>query len=98
MPGYQLSGLVLIGWQAGVDLEAAFPDLAADDHVLDLRGAFPDAVDADVPIEPLDRVLAHVAAPAQDLYRGIDDPAGISEQNSLRALAAVWMRLRSERP
>ena len=36
--------------------EATLLDLAADDGALDLRGAFPDAVDADVAIEPLDRV------------------------------------------
>jgi hypothetical protein len=39
-----------------IGTEAALLDLAADDRALDLRGAFPDAVDADVAIEPLDRV------------------------------------------
>jgi hypothetical protein len=41
---------------AHIRSEAALLDLAADDRALGFRGAFPDAVDADVAIEPLDRV------------------------------------------
>src|SRR6185295_19055970 len=51
-------------------------DLPGDHHALDLAGAFPDAVDADVAVQPLDRVLAHVAAAAQDLHRLVDHAAG----------------------
>src|ERR1700749_1997788 len=57
-------------------LQAALGHLVGDDHPLDLRGALPDAVDPDVAVEPLDRVLAHVAAAAEDLQRAVDDPAG----------------------
>ena len=34
-----------------IGTEAALLDLAADDRALDLRGAFPDAVDADVALD-----------------------------------------------
>src|SRR6185312_12262846 len=57
----------------GIDAKAALANLAADDDALDLRGSFPDTVDPYVAIKPLHRVLAHIAAPAQDLQRLVDD-------------------------
>src|ERR1700744_6731883 len=56
-------------------LQAALGHLVGDDHPLDLRGPLPDAVHPDVAVQPLDRVLAHVAAAAEDLPRAVDDAA-----------------------
>src|ERR1043166_3865992 len=57
------------GAPAGIDAQAALLDLAADHHALDLRGSFPDPIHTHIAIEPLDRVLAHIAAATQDLQR-----------------------------
>src|SRR6201999_4501423 len=56
-------------------LQAALGDLVGDDHPLNLRGALPDAVHPGVAVDPLDRVLPHVAAAAEDLQRTVDDAA-----------------------
>ena len=43
---------------------------------LDFRRALPDAIDAHVAIQPLHRVLAHIAAPAENLHRLVEHAAG----------------------
>src|SRR5271169_3886012 len=54
----------------------ALDHLAGDDHALDLAGAFPDAFDAQLAVEALGDVLAHVAAAAEDLDGPVGDAAG----------------------
>src|SRR3954469_24621228 len=55
-------------------------------HPLDLAGALPDAVDAEVAVEALAGVLAHIAAAAEHLDAAIDYAA--------RHLAGVELDLR----
>src|SRR5579885_438482 len=54
---------------------AALEEAVGDDQALDLAGALPAAVDAQLAVEALGDVLAHVAAAAEDLHRPIGDPA-----------------------
>src|SRR5580692_12150902 len=53
----------------------ALDHLAGDDHALDLAGALPDALDAELAVEAFGDVLAHVAAAAEDLDRAVRDAA-----------------------
>src|SRR5688572_11732209 len=55
-----------------VNSQATLANLAADDDPLDFGGAFPDAVHANVAIKALHRILAHIAAAAQNLQRLVD--------------------------
>ena len=55
---------------------AALDELVGEHDALDLRRPLPDAVDAQVAVQPLDGVLAHVAAAAEDLHGPVDDAAG----------------------
>src|SRR6185312_10598573 len=50
------------------------PDRPGDDQPLHLARAFPDPVHAEVAREPLDRILAHVAASPENLDTAIRDP------------------------
>src|ERR1700709_1189048 len=59
------------GTEADERTEPALGHLVGDDDPLDLRSPLPDPVDADVAVEPLDRVLPHVAATAEDLQRTV---------------------------
>ena len=62
---------------------AALGQLVGDDRPLDLRGAFPDPVHPQLPVEALGHVLAHVAAaPKICTARSATRPA-ISEAYSL---------------
>src|SRR4029078_12126030 len=70
-------------WRDGLAhdaIDAALLERPGDDEALDLRGALPDPVDAQLPEEPLSRVLAHVAAGAEHL----DDPVGAAERGLRR--------------
>ena len=49
---------------------ALFEHGAGDDHLLDLRGTLIDGGDADIPVEPLDLILAGVAVAAVELKTG----------------------------
>src|SRR5688500_14866380 len=51
----------------------ALQQSVGDDQALDLAGALPDALDAQLAIEALGHVLAHVAAAAEDLHRAVGD-------------------------
>src|ERR1700759_4957330 len=53
----------------------ALGHLAGDDHALDLAGALPDPLDAELAEEALGDVLAHVAAAAEHLDGAVGDPA-----------------------
>src|SRR5579872_6382991 len=55
--------------------QATFGDLAGDDDPLNFRRAFPDAVHADVAIQPLNRIVSHVASATEDLNTSIHHPA-----------------------
>src|SRR5438105_2289169 len=46
---------------------------AGDDVPLDLAGAFPDALDARIPPDPLERQVGHEAHTAVDLQRLVGD-------------------------
>src|SRR6478735_4767036 len=48
--------------------------LVGDDQALDLRGALPDPVDPQLTPQPLDRIVADVAAAAEDLHGPVGDP------------------------
>jgi hypothetical protein len=61
---------------AGVHAVPALAQLVADHHALDLARALPDPVDAKLAVEPLHRLLPHVAAPAVDLHGAVDDASG----------------------
>src|SRR5262245_61147253 len=52
----------------------ALVEAAGDDDPLDLAGAFPDAVDAQLAEEALGHVLPHIAAAAEDLHRAVGHP------------------------
>src|SRR4051794_6929530 len=58
------------------ELGASLRKLAANDRSLDFGRAFPDAVDTHIAAEPFDGVLAHIAAPAENLHRLIEHAAG----------------------
>src|SRR6202049_4977639 len=47
--------------------QATLGDLSGDDDPLDFRRAFPDAVHADVAIQPLNGIVSHVASATEDL-------------------------------
>src|SRR5688500_20338127 len=51
----------------------ALQQLLADDHALDLRGAFADQQQRRVAVEPLDLVLLRVAVAAVDAEAVLDD-------------------------
>jgi hypothetical protein len=55
-------------------------------------------VDADVSIEALDGVFAHVYAAAESLQSPIDNPAGHLGADNLTIAAFAWRSFRSSRP
>src|SRR4030066_350155 len=55
---------------------AALQEAAGDDQTLHLARPLPDALDAQLAIEPLGHVLAHVAAAAEDLDGAVGDAVG----------------------
>src|SRR6204780_2359464 len=57
-------------------MQTTLGDLVGDDETLNLRSALPDAVDPKLAPDPLDRVVAHISAAAEDLHRAISDPVG----------------------
>src|SRR3954471_15673192 len=57
---------------------------AGDDQPLDLAGALPDAVHAQLAVEPLGHVGAHVAAPAEYLQAAVRAAAGRLAHEQLR--------------
>src|SRR6185295_13516286 len=57
-------------------VEPALVDLVRDHEPLDLGRALPDPVDAQLAPQPLHRLLAHVAAAAEDLHAAVDDAVG----------------------
>src|ERR1700689_5964199 len=57
-------------------MQTTLGDLVGDDETLNLRGALPDPVDPKLAPDPLDWVVAHVSAAAEDLHRAIGDPVG----------------------
>src|SRR5262249_52629229 len=65
-----------MGHALSQDSGAALDHLAGDDRALDLAGALPDPLDPQLAVEALGHVLAHVAAPAEDLHRAVGDPPG----------------------
>ena len=59
---------------AGESFPTPLRQAVGDDHPLDFAGSFPDAVDPEFPVESLGHVLAHVAAPTEDLYGAVGRP------------------------
>ncbi len=55
---------------------AALRHLVGDDHPLDLGGALPDPIDAQLAVEPFGDVLPHESAPAEDLHGAVGDAVG----------------------
>src|SRR5688500_7281996 len=60
-------------------------ELAGDDHLLDLTGAFVDAEKPCVAIHALDRHAPHVAGAAVDLHGPVGDPVDHLTGEVLRA-------------
>src|SRR5829696_3866026 len=65
--------MTLLSGQPG---DTTLGQLVGDDRPLDLRGALPDPVHPQLPVEALGDVLAHVAAAPEDLHRPVGDPPG----------------------
>src|SRR5579862_4132422 len=53
----------------------ALGQLTGDEHALDLAGAFPDPLDAQLAVEAFGHVLAHVSAATEDLDGPVGDAA-----------------------
>ena len=59
----------------GVYAQAALLDLAANDGALNFGSSFPDAIDAQIPVQALHRVLTHITAASENLQRAVDHAA-----------------------
>src|SRR5580698_5837545 len=76
----------------------AEPELAGDDHPLDLRGSLADLQDLGVPVEPRDRELVHEPVSAEYLCRVAGVVHGRVRRGELRDSRLLLERLACLQP